>query len=281
VTLEAARRFASEVSAVVTVADDGGSSGKLSRELGIPPPGDLRNCLAALSDDTELVRLFQHRFTSGALRGHTVGNLLIAALAEMRGDFSAAVEDAGRLIGAKGEVLPATTERVELHAQVQGGVVKGQAAVTQSAARIQAVYLCPPNPVAHPSAVEAILSADQVVLGPGSLFTSLIATLLVPGIKRALQTTSARRVFVCNTRQQRGETMGLSASAHVAALFAHVGPDPVDAVVIQRPEVPGDGVQIDDDALGFMNVGVVEADIATPRGDHDPGRLSEVLASLV
>ncbi|MGH2820445.1 MAG: gluconeogenesis factor YvcK family protein [Actinomycetota bacterium] len=280
-TLQAARRYASEVRAVVTVADDGGSSGQLSRELGIPPPGDLRNCLVALSDDADLTELFQHRFGTGALTGHTVGNLLIAALADMTGDFAAAVEEAGRLIGAKGEVLPATTELVTLRARVQGRVVRGQAAVTQTAAPIQAVYLLPARPSAYPPAVDAIMSADQVILGPGSLFTSLIATLLVPGIKDALSATRARRVFVCNAREQKGETMGLSASAHLEALLAHAGHDPVDAVVVQDPELPSEGVRIDRDALELMGVSVVAADVAGADGSHDATRLADVLASLV
>ncbi|MDQ3985666.1 MAG: 2-phospho-L-lactate transferase CofD family protein, partial [Actinomycetota bacterium] len=140
-TLRAARTYADEIEAVVTVADDGGSSGRLSRELGIPPPGDIRNCLVALSDDSELAQLCQHRFGSGPLTGHTLGNLLIAALTETTGDFAAAVERTGALLKARGRVHPSTTELVSMRAQVQGGVVKGQVAVAQSQGLIQAVYL--------------------------------------------------------------------------------------------------------------------------------------------
>ena len=280
-TLEAARLYASDITAVVTVADDGGSSGRLTRELGVLPPGDIRNCLVALSENTELSELFQHRFTSGALTGHTVGNLVIAALTEQTGDFAAAVDAAGRLMSIKGRVFPATTEHVDLRARVEGGVVKGQVAVAQSRAPIQAVYLKPPDPVAYEPAVEAILEADQVVLGPGSLFTSLIATLLVPDIARGLRETRAKRVFVCNSRMQKGETEGLPASAHVEALLAHVGPYAVDTIVVQAPVRAADGVAVDSDALGFLNIGVVAADVATPEGGHIPERLAEVLAGLV
>lgn len=280
-TLEAARLYADDITAVVTVADDGGSSGRLTRELGILPPGDIRNCLVALSDDVELARLFQHRFSSGALTGHTVGNLVIAALTEQTGDFAAAVEAAGRLLSARGHVFPATTEHVDLRARVDGGVVKGQVAVAQSRAPIQAVYLKPPDPLAYAPAVDAIADADQVVLGPGSLFTSLIATLLVPDVARALRETHARRVFVCNSRMQKGETEGLPASAHVEAVLAHAGPYSLDAVVVQSPVVAADGVVVDDDALAFSKIEVVRADVARADGGHEPRRLADVLAGLV
>lgn len=280
-TLQAARLYSDDVAAVVTVADDGGSSGRLTRELGVLPPGDIRNCLVALSDNKELAELWQHRFTSGALTGHTVGNLVIAALTERTGDFAEAVEEAGRLLSVRGHVYPATTERVALRARVNGGVVKGQVAVAQTRAPIQAVYLKPSEPSAHPPAVEAILAADQVVLGPGSLFTSLIATLLVPDIARALRETSARRVFVCNSRMQKGETEGLPATAHVEALLAHVGPYSVDAIVVQSPVVAEDGVAVDSEALGFLQMEVIEADVARADGGHVPERLAAVLSTLV
>jgi uncharacterized cofD-like protein len=279
-TLKAARIYASNVSAIVTVADDGGSSGRLTRELGIPPPGDIRNCLVALSGNHELSRLYQHRFESGALTGHTVGNLVIAALTEIEGNFGSAVTRAGRLLDCRGRVYPATTELLELYAEVYGGRVKGQVAVAQTEAPIKAVFIEPPDPPAYEPAVEALGQADQIVLGPGSLFTSLIATLLVPGIRRALVASSARRVLVCNTRMQKGETEGLDAAAHIGALLAHVGPDCVDSVVFQVPELDNDGVEVDDDALAFYGVEVIREDLSTPEGTHDPERLAGVLEKL-
>jgi uncharacterized cofD-like protein len=280
-TLKAARGYADEVEAVVTVADDGGSSGRLTRELGIPPPGDIRNCLVALARDESLASLYQHRFQSGALTGHTVGNLLIAALTEKTGDFAAAVAEAGRMLRASGRVHPATTDLVRMGARVEGGVVEGQVAVAQTSAPIQAVYLEPPDPAADPEAVKAVLDADQVVLGPGSLFTSLIATLLVPGIKKALNETSATRVFVCNARMQKGETQGLDATAHLEALFAHVGPFSADAIIVQKPVAAADGVDADVEALEALGVRVLEADLLSPDGTHSPERLRPALASLV
>lgn len=279
-TLKAARLYADEIAAVVTVADDGGSSGRLTRELGVPPPGDIRNCLVALSNRPDLAALFQHRFASGALTGHTVGNLMIAAMTEMNGDFAAAVHAAGRALEAVGSVHPATTALVGLMARVDGGEVKGQVAVAQSKSPIQAVYLEPSAPPANPAAVAAIMDADQVVMGPGSLFTSLIATLLVPGIRKALQDTTARRIFVCNTRMQKGETEGLGAADHVQALLAHAGAFSVDSILIQCPEVESDGVAVDREALEFLNVEVVEADVATRDGIHDPAALAEALRKL-
>lgn len=279
-TLRAAMTYANELSAVVTVADDGGSSGRLTRELGIPPPGDIRNCLVALSDDPELAALYQHRFVSGALTGHTVGNLLIAALTEMRGDFAAAVAEAGRLLRCKGKVYPATSEIVALGAHVRGGRIHGQAAVARSNASIQAVFLTPASPGAHPAAVAAITQADQVVMGPGSLFTSTIAALLVPGVRTAVKETNARRIYVCNSRAEKGETEGLDAVAHVEALLAHAGAFSIDTAVVQCPVLEADGVAVDRHALEQCGVEVVEADVADPDGGHDAVRLGEVLSRL-
>jgi uncharacterized cofD-like protein len=279
-TLGAARRYASDIRAVVTVADDGGSSGRLTRELGIPPPGDIRNCLVALARNRELAELFQHRFDTGALTGHTVGNLVIAALTERTGDFAEAVAEAGRVLDCSGRVFPATTALVDLHARVEGKEIRGQVAVAQSREPIQAVFLAPPDPPACADAVTAIMDADQIVLGPGSLFTSLIATLLVPGIREALRNTTARKVLVCNSRMQKGETGGLDAASHVGAVLAQVGPDALDVVIVQSPEIESDPVVLDRDALEHYAVDVVEADVVRPSGNHEPERLAAVLSTL-
>lgn len=279
ITLRAARLYADEVAAVVTVADDGGSSGRLTRDLGIPATGDIRNCLVALSDDGTPVELFQHRFSAGELEGHPIGNLVIAALAEMRGDFAAAVAEAGRLLGAKGHIYPATTELVALSALVEGGVVRGQAAVARSGTPIHSVHLKPSAPSAYPGAVKALLEADQIVIGPGSLFTSIIATLLVPGIKRALTDSKARTVFVCNARQQPGETDGLDGRAHIEKLLEHIGGGAIDIVIVQQPQLP-DGVSFDAEIWDLPGIEVVGADVADPDGSHNPERLAKVLTAL-
>lgn len=278
-SLRAARSYADDVAAVVTVADDGGSSGRLTRELGIPPPGDIRNCLVALAGDSPLVRLYQHRFSAGALTGHTIGNLLIAALTESLGDFGLAVAEAGKLVHAVGRVYPATTELVQLGAEVEGGLVRGQVAVAQTHRPIKSVFLDPPDPAAYPPAVQAITDAHQILLGPGSLFTSLIATLLVPGIAAALRRSSATKVFIANNRVQKGETEGLAVSDHLAALAAHLGDGCVDAVVVQHPVLKADGVPNDlDPATPAPRI--VEADVSDEAGLHDPSRLSRVLEDL-
>lgn len=279
-TLRAAKLYADEIAAVVTVADDGGSSGRLTRELGIPPPGDIRNCLAALAGDSELARLYQHRFTEGVLTGHTLGNLVIAALAETTGDFGAAVARAGELLGATGKVYPATTQLVELGAHVEGGEIEGQVAVAQTKAPIHSVFLTPSDPAAYGPAVEAIGAADQIVLGPGSLFTSLIATLLVPGIAAAVRECNATKVFVCNGRMQKGETEDLDAAEHLRGLIAHAGEGAVDTMVVQSPTWPTDGVEVDRGALEALGVRVIEADAVLSEGAHDPERLAGALAPL-
>lgn len=279
-SLRAARIYADEIAAVVTVADDGGSSGRLTRELGVPPPGDIRNCLVALAGNEGFAEVFQHRFDSGALTGHTIGNLVIAALTETTGDFAEAVRCAGELLDVDGSVIPSTTDLVTLFARVEGGEVKGQVAVARTKAPIQAVYLEPSDPPAHPAAIAAINGADQVILGPGSLFTSLIATLLVPGLRKALQETKAKRIFVCNTRMQKGETEMLDAASHVQALLAHAGAFCVDTVIVQSPQLANDGVEVDLSALEFLGIEVIAADVATPDGAHDPVALAEVLREL-
>lgn len=280
VSLRAARLYATDIAAVVTVADDGGSSGRLVRELGVPPPGDIRNCLISLAQDHDMADLYQHRFESGELTGHPLGNLLIAALTEMTGDFATAIKEAGRLLKADGRVYPSTSERVDLHAFVNGEVVRGQVAVQQSEAPIQAVYLEPSDPLACDEAVEAICAADQVILGPGSLFTSLIATLLVPGIRTAVKETKGKRILVANNRLQKGETSGLDVTAHIEAVLAHTGASALDAVVVQAPLLTPDGVDFDRTAVEDLGIEVFEDDVSTDDGVHDPDALAKAFQSL-
>lgn len=277
-TLRAARLYADEVAAVVTVADDGGSSGRLTVELQIPPPGDIRNCLVALSPESAMTSLFQHRFRQGTLEGHALGNLIIAALAERTGDFADAVLAAGEMLNVQGRVYPATTELVKLNAIVEGGVVSGQVAVARTKSPIRSVHLQPSNPLAHEAAVAALLGADQVVLGPGSLFTSVIAPLLVPGLQAALHETEASRIFVCNGKRQPGETEGLDVVGHVTALLTHIGEGAIDHVVMQSPAL-ADGVDVPAE-WPFEQIALETADVMFPEGAHDPKRLAAVLQEL-
>jgi uncharacterized cofD-like protein len=269
-TLSAVRRYAGSVTAVVSVADDGGSSGRLRQAFAIPAPGDLRRCLVALGDpDSAWAGFFEHRFDAGELEGHPLGNLVIAGLTgALGGDFIAAVEEAGRLVGCTGQVLPATTTPVVLKGAAGGCDVEGQVNVS-SATHLTTVSLVPPDAPAPEAAVTAIAGADQVVLVPGSLFTSVLAAAIVPGILSALAETAATKVYVCNLGPQLPETEGFDVGAHVAALAAH-GVHP-DVVLCQRGGL----------VRGECSVPVVEDDVAVLGGSaHDPARLGRSLARL-
>lgn len=269
-SLRAARRYARELTAIVAVADDGGSSGRLRESIALPPPGDLRKCLAALAadDDSLLARSFDHRFDAGELEGHALGNLLITGLADASGDFQAALDEVGRLLGAVGRVLPATTEPVVLKAEAGGDEVAGQVAVS-NAVGITRVSLTPPDPPVAPGVVEAIEGADQIVIGPGSLYTSILAAAAVPGVRSALARTRARKVYVCNLAPEVPETAGYRVADHVVALRAH-GLE-VDVVVCHEGGLSVEG----------LDVPAVVRPIARPGGlAHDPVLLAEVLAGL-
>ena len=276
-TLRAARRYAGELTAVVSVADDGGSSGRLRDALGIPAPGDLRRCLVALGDEPLWCRAFEHRFDAGELEGHALGNLVIAGLASASGDFLAALEEAGRLVGAVGRVLPATTGPVILKAMVGGAEVHGQVRVQQArGGPIDRVDLVPPDAEPPPAVLRALAQADQVILGPGSLYTSVLAVVAVPSIRDALAAAAATKVYVCNLRPEH-ETAGYDATDHLVALRYH-GVE-VDAIVLDPDALPAGDVYA---AAGVGGPEVVSASLALPddRG-HDPVRLADVLAKLV
>lgn len=275
-SLGAIRRYAGDITAIVSIADDGGSSGRLRHAYGVAPPGDLRKCLVALAEPgSRWSEVFEYRFEGGELDGHALGNLIIAGLAATNGDFEVALVEAGRLLGATGTVLPATTEPVVLEAVVEagdggrGGSVHGQVAVA-TAGRIMAVSLVPHD--AHPpaAALEALDRADQIVIGPGSLFTSVLAVVVVPAIREALAATSARKVYVSNLGVQQPETAGYDVAAHVDALSAH-GLE-VDVVLCHPGALP----------RGAVAVECVEFPVAGDDGTaHDPERLASALHLLV
>lgn len=268
-SLRAIRTYASEITAVVSVADDGGSSGRLRDELGIPAPGDLRKCLVALGDaDSIWTQALEHRFDAGQLSGHPLGNLMIAGLTGATGDFTVALHEVGRLIGAVGRVLPATITPVVLKAEVSGREIEGQVKVAQSD-HIATVSLVPADALTPMEVPEALAGADQIVIGPGSLFTSVLAAAIVPDVKAALAATSAQRVYVCNLLPQVPETAGFDVAAHVEALNAH---GVVVDIVLCDPRAM---------ALGVPTGRVVERDLARPNGlAHDPMLLAKALAEL-
>lgn len=228
--LRAMKPHTGNITAIVTVADDGGSSGRLRRDMGVLPPGDLRNNIAALADDESLMtQLFQYRFKNGDLEGHAFGNLFIAALSGVAGGLENALVETGRVLNIQGQVLPSTLQDVHLLATVrQPGKlhpikVQGESQIGDFGGQIESISLVPDNPQAFPGSVQAILDADVVIMGPGSLYTSILPNLIVKGVAEALRATDAYKIYVCNVATQPGETEGYSVAEHVMALERHIG----------------------------------------------------------
>jgi uncharacterized cofD-like protein len=240
--LRGLKTYTNNLTAIVTVADDGGSSGMLRKEMGVLPPGDIRNCLSALSnDEAMLTQLFQYRFGSGAgLNGHTLGNLLITAMADITGSFEEAVAEAGRVLAVKGRVLPSTLHDVRLVAEVLlpdktvDVVIKGESQITKAGGNVKRVWLEPSNPLAFPPAIQSILSADLIVIGPGSLYTSILPNLLVPDLAEALRVSRALKFYICNVASQPGETDGYSVGDHARTIEKHMGARLFDIVISNR-----------------------------------------------
>lgn len=287
--LAAIRLLGERPTAVVTVADDGGSSGRLREEHGVVALGDMRMALFTLARNGGLAQLFQHRFGSGEdLKDHAVGNLLLLALSEMHdGDLVAAVDAAAALLDCGGRVLPATTEAVRLCGQVAGETVGGQVRVA-TAGPVERVWLTPAHPEACAEAVAAIEGADVIVLGPGSLFTSILATLLVPGIGRAVTAASGNVLLIGNLSTQPGETAQFDIAAHLDALVAHVPGLTLDTLLLHDgPLVSGPGEPIAGLESHPAVRAVVKADLAlrstdnTATGMHDPQRLAVALGPLL
>jgi uncharacterized cofD-like protein len=278
--LRAIRRYAGSITAVVSVADDGGSSGRLRRDLGVPPPGDIRRCLVALAGDDSIdgavwSTAFEHRFREGELEGHALGNLVLVGLTESMGSFADALDQAGRLLRAVGRVLPATVEPVVLKAELSDETVEGQVAVANSRG-IRRVELVPADVAATPAAIEAIQAADQVVYAPGSLYTSVLPVLCVAGLRDALAATGARVVQVANLRPQVPETSGMDVADHLAAVLEHRAR--VDTLVYDT----GAGLPVDAGRLAALGVEVVAAPVARPDGlAHDHARLAQALCALL
>lgn len=269
-TLRAVRRYTDQVTAIVSVADDGGSSGRLRELLHVIPPGDLRKCLVALAEPgSALASAFEYRFGEEELAGHSLGNLILVGLLDGAPNPVAALDEACALLGVRGRVLPATTEPVVLKAKSDSGHVDGQVAVAATD-HIRRVSLVPTDPKAPSEALTALREADQIVLGPGSLFTSVLAAIAVPEIRDGINRSDAKRVYVCNLRQQVPETEEFDVAMHVAALAAHGVA--VDIVVCDTTGM----------ALGATGVEVLDTPLARPNGlAHDPVKLATVLSDLL
>jgi uncharacterized cofD-like protein len=285
-----------EITAIVATADDGGSSGRLRRERGGLPPGDLRNCLLALADDGRGVfaRLFAHRYAgSGNLAGHSLGNLMLTALAEQEGCYIKALDTAGRLLRARGRVLPASVQALALEGEtVDGARISGESRIGGAPAAIHRVWLEPELAEATPGVCEALASADLIVLGPGSLFTSLLPVLLVDGIAQAVHDASGLKVLIGNIMTQPGETVAMTMAQHLEALDRHVGPSLVDAVLLNsapiaavrlRPYAEQEAELVSAAGLSGRPEKVLVAPLVSDSGKirHDPARLSAVLLRLV
>jgi len=230
----------SDLSAIVAVSDDGGSSGRLRDELQMPPPGDIRNCMVALSEDSRLLsRLFQYRFSGdGDLSGHSFGNLFLAALSEMTGDFSEAVKLSSEILASKGHIYPATDSDVRIAAELtDGSVVHGETNIGRIGSKIHRLYLDPEDCLPMPAALEAIENADLITVGPGSLFTSLLPPILVKGISEAIQASNAIKVFVCNLMTQPGETDGLTARRHLEFVREYTPDLKFDFIVVNNQPI--------------------------------------------
>lgn len=224
--LRGLKAFDCNITAIVTVADDGGSSGLLRKDMGILPPGDIRNCLLALAEaEPEMTALFNHRFSKGKLKGHCFGNLFLAAMTEMTGDFQEAIRAMSRILAVKGKVLPATLSDVSLVAEMDdGSVVFGETAIPLAKGKIKQLRLQPEDPPALDDAVDEIRAADGIIIGPGSLFTSIIPNLLVRGIRQAVAEAAGCKLYICNVMTQPGETDGFDVLDHIQAIQDHAGP---------------------------------------------------------
>ena len=294
--LRGLKRYSSNLTAVVTVFDDGGSSGRLRRELGVLPPGDIRDCLVALAEAEPLMtRLFEHRFRGGALDGHAFGNLFIASLVGVTGDLEQAVKETSKVLNIRGRVLPTTVRDVVLVADLEDGrVVEGESQIPAARGRIRRVRLRPPEIAPLPEVLAAIAEADLILLGPGSLYTSVIPNLLVRGVADAIRAARGLRVYVCNVMTQPGETDGFTAADHVRALEAHAGPGlfthvlvntqaPQNRALLARYAAEGSHpvapALAELEAMGLVAVGaplVSEDEVLR----HDPVRLARAVLDL-
>ncbi|CAM4143682.1 gluconeogenesis factor YvcK family protein [Lederbergia lenta] len=298
VLLRGLKKYPVDISAIVTVADDGGSSGRIRSEMEIPPPGDIRNVLAALSDVEPLVEeMFQHRFqTANELSGHSLGNLIIAALTSITGDFVHAVHEMSRVLNVHGKVLPAANQSVVLHAEMNDGtIVSGESKIPESGKKIKRVFLTPEVIKPLSETIRAIREADLIVVGPGSLYTSILPNLLVPGLGEEVCKAKAKKVYICNLMTQAGETLGFTASQHVDALYNHMLCPFIDIILVNNEAVPveiqnryqeeqAQPVLFDVDRLVALGMEVIHDEIISfDHGfiRHDTEKVANILYSLL
>ncbi|RYL93629.1 YvcK family protein [Sporolactobacillus sp. THM19-2] len=295
--LRGLKHYPVDITAIVTVADDGGSSGMLRNELRIPPPGDIRNVLVSLSDVEPIFeKLLQHRFkTESGLNGHSLGNLLIAALTSITGDFVKGVREMSHILNVHGEVLPAADQSIILGAVMHDGtIVEGESSIPKVKKKIKKVFLKPDHIRPLPESVKAIREADLITLGPGSLYTSVLPNLLVPGLAGEIARSKAQKVYVCNVMTQMGETDGFSASDHVAVMNQHVGAPFLDTIIVNNQPIAPDilkryaaekaePVSVDRDKLEAEGLRVISAPVIRTTGGvirHNEAAIAQLLMTL-
>ena len=289
VLLRGLKEHSDNLTAIVTVADDGGSSGRLRRDMGVLPPGDFRNCLVAMSDAESLVQeLFQYRFDQGdGLEGHSFGNLFIAAMTNVTGSFEKALYESSRVLAVRGQILPASVINLSLAAHLfDGSVVHGESKITQFEGGIEQVFIEPASAEAYAPSIDAIKNAQLIVIGPGSLYTSILPNLLVNGIANAIKDSRAKKIYVCNIATQKGETDGYSVSDHVEALHKHTFSKIADYVLANHEKIAlderflGEGVVLDD--VTIDGISVVSEDLVDVNHPvrHDPNKLGRVIMDI-
>lgn len=297
VLLRGIKKETTNVTAVVTVADDGGSSGRLREDLGIIPPGDLRNCLVALADTEPLMeRLFQYRFEGkSALAGHSFGNLFLAAMNELTGDMETALKESSKVLAVEGHVLPASNAHVRLDAIMEDGtIVQGESHIPEAHKKIHRVKLFPEHVKPVKSALEAITNADAIVLGPGSLYTSIMPNLLIDGLADALIKSKAIKIYICNVMTQPGETDRYTASMHAKAIIDHAGRGAIDYMLVNKAPISDKllkyyaargsyPVEVDEEEINKLGIGLMKADIISETEvlHHDSEKLSRAVMRMV
>lgn len=298
VLLRGLKQFPLDITAIVTVADDGGSSGRLRNELNIPPPGDIRNVLAALSDVEPLVEeLFQHRFNKGNnLIGHSLGNLILAAMTNITGDFVHAIKEMSTVLNVRGKVLPAANTSVILNAEMEDGtIVSGESKIPFSGKKIKRVFLSPDDIEPLPETLDVIREADLIIIGPGSLYTSILPNLLVPKIGEEVCKAKAKKVYICNVMTQAGETLNFSASDHVKALYDHMRCTFMNTILVNEEEIPdhikslyeeelAKPVHFDIEALKSLGLEVITDKIVSYENSvirHDTNKVAKLLYGIL
>ncbi|ARK32038.1 gluconeogenesis factor YvcK family protein [Halalkalibacter krulwichiae] len=294
VLLRGLKAFPVDISAIVTVADDGGSSGRLRKELDIPPPGDVRNVLVALAEVEPLVEeLFQHRFSNGnGLSGHSLGNLLLAGMTSITGDFARGITEISKVLNVRGNVYPASNRSIVLHAEMADGtIVTGESLIPLEKKQIKRVFLTPENIQPLQAGIKAINEADLIVLGPGSLYTSVLPNLLVPGVVEAIQQSPANKVYICNVMTQVGETDHYTAADHIEAIISHCGDELVENILVngspiskelrERYEVEGaEPVIVDEERLRKLGISIIQDHFVTEQNNmlrHNATKVSEAI----